>query len=53
MHAADPESSQEYTPFEGFELTANVTATFLRGERVLADGKIAGEPRGRFLSRPE
>ncbi|MFI2664225.1 dihydroorotase [Micromonospora carbonacea] len=52
VHAADSESSQEYTPFEGFELTARVTDTFLRGERVLADGKVVGEPRGRYLARP-
>jgi allantoinase len=52
VHAACSESSQQYTPFEGFELTAKVTDTFLRGERVLADGKIVNEPRGRYLSRP-
>jgi allantoinase len=52
VHAADSESSQEYTPFEGFELTARVTDTFLRGERVLADGEIVGEARGLYVSRP-
>ncbi len=52
VRAADSESSQEYTPFEGFELTAKVTDTFLRGERILEAGKVVGEPAGRYLSRP-
>ena len=52
VRAEDSESSQEYTPFEGLEFTARVTDTFLRGERVLADGRIVGEPRGRYLRRP-
>jgi allantoinase len=52
VHAEDSESSQEYTPFEGFEMTARVTDTFLRGERVLEDGKVVGPPRGRFIRRP-
>ncbi|HEX6499979.1 MAG TPA: dihydroorotase family protein [Micromonosporaceae bacterium] len=53
VRAEDSQSSQEYTPFEGFELTARVTDTFLRGGRVLADGRIVGEPRGRYLRRPQ
>lgn len=52
VHAAQSESSQEYTPFEGFELTARVTDTFLRGHHVLRAGRIAGEPRGAYLFRP-
>lgn len=52
VRAADSESTQEYTPFEGFELTAAVTDTFVRGNRVLADGVVTGEPAGRYLSRP-
>ncbi|HEV7145575.1 MAG TPA: dihydroorotase family protein [Pedococcus sp.] len=51
VHAEDSFSTQEYTPFEGFELTAKVTDTFLRGEAVLADGQIVGEPRGAFVRR--
>ena len=53
VRAADSESAQEYTPFEGHELTGWVKDVFLRGERILADGKITGEPRGRFIRRPE
>jgi len=52
VHAEDSESTQEYTPFEGFELTARVTDTFVRGHRVLEDGKVVGEPQGRYLKRP-
>jgi allantoinase len=52
VRAADSESAQEYTPFEGFEMTAKVTDTFVRGNRVLADGVVTGEPRGRFVRRP-
>lgn len=52
VRAEDSESTQEYTPFEGFEMHAAVTDTFLRGHRVLEDGKVVGEPTGRYLSRP-
>ena len=52
VHASESESTQEYSPFEGFELTAQVTDTFVRGHRVLESGKVVGEPRGRFLKRP-
>ena len=52
VRAAESESTQEYTPFEGFELTARVTDTFVRGRQVLADGKIVGEPQGQYLHRP-
>ncbi|KHL11979.1 allantoinase [Mumia flava] len=51
VHAADSLSTQEYTPFEGFELTAKVTDTYLRGEAVLRDGAIVGSPRGQFVRR--
>jgi allantoinase len=52
IRAADSESTQGYTPFEGLELSARVKATFLRGERVCEDGKVLGTPRGRYLHRP-
>ncbi len=52
VHAADSQSTQEYTPFEGFELRARVTDTFVRGRHVLVDGMIAGEPAGAYLHRP-
>ncbi|ODU05815.1 MAG: hydantoinase [Pseudonocardia sp. SCN 72-86] len=52
VHAAESESTQEYTPFEGFELGATVVSTWLRGREVFRDGKVVGEPGGRYLSRP-
>ncbi|MFI0369229.1 dihydroorotase family protein [Actinomadura sp. 1N219] len=52
VRAADSESAQEYTPFEGFELTAQVTDTFVRGHQVLDAGKIIGTPAGRYVHRP-
>ncbi len=52
VHAADSESAQEYTPFEGFELTAAVTDTYLRGAPVYTDGAVVGKPRGRYIKRP-
>jgi len=51
VRAEDSLSTQEYTPFEGFTLTAQVTDTYLRGRAVLRDGQITGEPRGRYLRR--
>ena len=52
VRAADSESTQGYTPFEGLELSARVKATFLRGELVCENGKVLGAPRGRYLRRP-
>lgn len=52
IHAADSQSGQQYTPFEGFELGAQVTDTFLAGHHVLAGGQVTGPPRGRYLHRP-
>ena len=52
VRAAESESTQEYTPFEGAELTAKVTDTFVRGHRVMTDGVVGGEPVGRYLRRP-
>ena len=51
MRAEESQSTQEYTPFEGFHMTARVTDTFVRGQQVLADGAIVGEPVGRFVHR--
>jgi len=52
IRAADSESTQGYTPFEGIELTHKVKATFLRGELVCENGKVVGPPRGCYLHRP-
>jgi allantoinase len=52
VRAEDSESAQEYTPLEGFEMTARVDDVFLRGRRILDGGTVVGEPAGRYLSRP-
>ena len=52
VRAAESESAQGYTPFEGMELGAKVKQTFLRGHLVYDNGNIIGEPQGRYLARP-
>src|SRR5438552_5535732 len=52
IRAADSESTQGYTPFEGIELSARVKATFLRGALVCENGSVMGQPRGKYLHRP-
>jgi len=45
-------SAQDYTPFEGMELTGWPVRTILRGRTVFADGEPVGEPIGAYLERP-
>lgn len=52
VHAADSESTQEYTPFEGQSMTAAVRQVFLRGKQIVADGAVVGTPQGAFQHRP-
>jgi allantoinase len=52
VRAADSFSTQEYSPFEGLEMTAQVVRTLLRGRTVFADGVMVGEPLGEYLPRP-
>ncbi len=52
VHAADSESQQGHTPFEGQELNARVKTTFLRGQRIYDNNEILGEPSGQYLRRP-
>jgi allantoinase len=52
VRAAESPSAQGYTPFEGQELTGQVTATFLRGALAWEAGRIVGPARGRYLARP-
>ena len=49
---ADSESTQQYTPFRGLEIGSTVVTTFLRGQTIFDDGKVVGEPSGRYLHRP-
>jgi allantoinase len=52
VRAAESESKQGYSPFEGQELTGRVKSTFLRGALIYDRGNIVGPPRGEFLPRP-
>ena len=52
VHAAESESEQGYSPFEGQELTGRVKSTFLRGALIYHQGDVVGAPRGRYLRRP-
>jgi len=51
IRAAESESKQGYSPFEGLQLTGRVKSTFLRGVPVYRNGKIIGPARGRYLGR--
>jgi allantoinase len=46
------ESDQGYSVFEGMEMSASVTSTFLRGQLVYDQGKPVGARRGQYLHRP-
>jgi len=52
VRAAESESTQGYTPFEGMELTGQVVSTYLRGGLIYDKGRVVGQPRGQYLSRP-
>src|ERR1700756_3062867 len=52
VHAAESQSHQGYTPFEGQELTGRVKSTFLRGALIYDKGDVVGAPGGRYLHRP-
>lgn len=52
VRAAESESGQGYTPFEGHTLTGRVKTTFLRGQVVYDQNRIVGPARGRYLHRP-
>ena len=52
VRAAESESGQGYTPFEGIELTGKVRQTWLRGRLVYDNGKVVGKPTGQYLKRP-
>lgn len=52
VRAAESESAQGYTPFEGQELTGQVRTTYLRGQRIYDNGAIVGPARGQYLRRP-
>ena len=52
VRAAESESNQGYTPFEGMELNGKVKSTFLRGSLVYDNGNVVGDAKGQYVSRP-
>ena len=52
VKAAESESNQGYTPFEGMELTGKVKSTYLLGKLIYENGHIVGDAGGRYLRRP-
>jgi allantoinase len=52
VRAAESESHQGYTPFEGVALSGRVKSTFLRGSLIYDNGKVVGSARGEYLQRP-
>ena len=50
--AKHSKSSQGYSVFEGKEMSATVTSTFLRGQLIYDNGMAVGKPIGRYLHRP-
>jgi allantoinase len=53
VRAAESESEQGYSPFEGLELSGRVKSTFLRGALIYDSGNIVGPARGKYLRKPE
>jgi allantoinase len=52
VRAAQSQSHQGYTPFEGIELSGRVKSTFLRGSLIYDNGNVVGSARGEYLQRP-
>ena len=53
VRAAESESEQGYSPFEGVELSGRVKSTFLRGALIYDSGNIVGPARGKYLRKSE
>jgi allantoinase len=52
VRAAESESVQGYSPFEGVELSGRVKSTFLRGALIYDNGNVVGPAKGQYLRRP-
>ena len=52
VRAAESQSHQGYSPFEGVELRGKVKSTFLRGGLIYDGANIVGPARGEYLRRP-
>ena len=52
VRAAESQSGQGYTPFEGQELSGQVKQTYLRGNLIFDNGRIVGPALGQYQKRP-
>jgi allantoinase len=50
IEASALHSLHPVTPYDGWPTCGAIRATYLRGEPVAVDGRVVGEPRGRFLA---
>jgi allantoinase len=46
------DSSQGYSVFEGMEMKASLTSTYLRGQLIYENGRAVGGRQGKYLHRP-
>ncbi len=52
IEAARMHGKNNHNPFEGRRTTAEPVATIVRGQVVMRDGELVGEPRGRMVHSP-
>jgi dihydropyrimidinase len=52
--AADLHHAVDYTPFEGITVHGAIREVFLRGKRMVSQGRVLGRPGdGRYLARSQ
>ena len=51
LHAEDMVSKADYTPYEGMRTDGGITQVYLRGTRMVEDGKVVGDQEGQYLRR--
>ena len=52
VNSGESQSTQGYSPFDGYELTGKVKTTFLRGNKIYENGNILDKACGKYLKRP-
>ncbi len=52
FHAAEMVSAEKWSPYDGFPTKGKVVATYLRGKKVFADGKMLSENASGCFVRP-
>ena len=51
LRAEDMVSKAGYTPYEGMRTDGGITQVYLRGTRMVEDGKVVGGQEGQYLRR--